>query len=280
MAVITCHLNETSLLGMATQVSIIIPEPAKGPLSLNVDSASLVPPDRKFPVLWLLHGGGDIHSDWLYRSDIFDLANQYEIAVVMPDAQMSFFTDMAHGPQWFTYLTKALPAYVYEHFPLSDRREDNFVAGASMGGYGALLFALRCPNQYAAAALLGSGVSLPQQYAAGPMSLGPSGGDFDRILGDAFGEDRSAVLDGPNDCYGLTRKLKEAGETGVPFPKLLSLCGRRDFGYQQNIAYRDYVRSLGLACDWYETDADHSFKTWHDYLPVILEWLPIAKKPL
>jgi putative tributyrin esterase len=273
MAVITCHLNETTLLGMATTVSIVIPEPPKGPLAPNQDPNHLVPADRKYPVLWLLHGGGDIHSDWLHRSDIFDLASEYGIAVVMPDAQMSFFVDMAHGPQWFTYLTEALPAYVYEHFPISDKREDNFVAGASMGGYGALLFALRRPDRYSAVALFGAGVQLPQQYAAGPVSLGPSGGDFDIILGNAFGE-RDTVLGGPNDCYALARKVLEAGG---PVPKVISLCGRNDFGFQQNIAYRDYLRKLGLGCDWYESDADHSFKTWHDFLPIVMEWLPIQK---
>jgi putative tributyrin esterase len=269
MAVITCHLNPWGL-GMRTSFDLILPEPVSGPQS----SATPSTPDRKYPVLWLLHGGGSNRREWLLGTDILELSTRYGIAVVMPDAQISSYVDMVYGPKWFTYLTQSLPQFVYEHFPVSDDRGDNFIAGASMGGYGALKFALSCPMHYAAAAVMGSGVRLPQNFAAGKIS-NDSDNFLDKSLAASFGEDRQGVLDGPNDCYALARRAKE---DGVDLPKLLSCCGKKDFTYAENVDFRDYMRSLGFPMEWVESGEGHTVQAWNEFLSVIMKWLPVKGK--
>ena len=126
MALITCHFRPAGL-GISTAMNILIP--------LEFDNGKQQS-SKKFPVLWLLHGGGGYHGDWIRFSEIEKYSNMYGVAVVMPDAQNSSYTDMEFGPKWLTYFTEELPKYIYSHFPISDKREDNFVSGMSMGGLG------------------------------------------------------------------------------------------------------------------------------------------------
>lgn len=91
---------------------------------------------------------------WLRRTNVERYAGHLGMALVLPYGENNYYTDNAHGLKWFTYLTQELPLFVRAHFPVSTRRQDTFIAGLSMGGYGACKAALRCPEQYAAFASL------------------------------------------------------------------------------------------------------------------------------
>ncbi len=93
-----------------------------------------------FRVLYLLHGYSDDQTAWQRWSSIECYVEGLNLAVIMPAVQNSFYSDMAHGGKFFTYVTEELPALVHEIFPLSTERADTFVAGLSMGGYGAFKF--------------------------------------------------------------------------------------------------------------------------------------------
>ena len=82
------------------------------------------------------------------------------LAVIMPAVQNSFYTDMVHGGKFLTFLTEELPAMLHDLFPLSTERADTFVAGLSMGGYGAFKLALTRPDLYAAAASLSGALDI------------------------------------------------------------------------------------------------------------------------
>ena len=97
-------------------------------------------------MLYLLHGLSDDDTIWLRRTSIERYVAPLGLAVVMPQVHRSFYADEAHGGRYWTFLTEELPALVGSFFRLSDRREDTFVAGLSMGGYGALKWALRQPG--------------------------------------------------------------------------------------------------------------------------------------
>ena len=131
-----------------TDVSIILPDP---PGSAHVS------PGRAYQTLYLLHGTYGDHSDWWRKTALERYAQEACLAVVMPSCGNAFYQDMVHGPKYKTFLLEELPAYLRSILPLSPRREDNFIAGLSMGGYGAMHLALSKPGQYAAAASL-SGV--------------------------------------------------------------------------------------------------------------------------
>jgi S-formylglutathione hydrolase FrmB len=134
---------------MQMHLLVFLPEPLPG---AGVDGAS----DARLKVLWLLHGEGGDCTDWTRLSMVEHHAQAAHIALVMPNLDNSMGMDMAHGGYpYFTYLAHDLPAHVRDLVRvLSDRTEDNFVAGVGAGGHAAVKWALREPGMFAAAACL------------------------------------------------------------------------------------------------------------------------------
>ena len=112
---------------------------------------------KKYPVLWLLHGTFGDYSDWIRKSNIELYACENDIIVVMPSALNSEYSNwpgFSLGFNMWDYLTGELMPLIYNWFPASAKREDNFIAGLSMGGRGAFMLALMHPDKFARAALL------------------------------------------------------------------------------------------------------------------------------
>ena len=132
MAFLHCEIFSNTL-DMATAVNVILPNEGD--------------PDEA-PVLMLLHGLSDNASGWSRYTAVEQYAREIGIAVIMPEVQRSFYTDMVCGLPYFTYISSELPAQCRRMFGLSGRRERNYIAGLSMGGYGALKCALTFPDYY------------------------------------------------------------------------------------------------------------------------------------
>ena len=127
------------------------------------------PMRTEVPVLYLLHGMHGDATSWLYRTNISRYADKAGIAVVMPSAANSFYQDMTHGERFFTYVTEELPKFIQGLFPVSKKREDTFVAGLSMGGYGAYYIGLSCPEKFGAVASFSGALDVGFRYT--PVAL-------------------------------------------------------------------------------------------------------------
>ena len=129
------HVNYFSnVLGMCMNMDVILPQQTKGQIGMEgaVNSTS-------YPTLYLLHGMSDDHTIWQRRTSIERYVSDMGIAVVMPTVHLGWYTDMVHGRKYWTFISEELPAICRSFFPnLSDKREETFAAGLSMGGYGAL----------------------------------------------------------------------------------------------------------------------------------------------
>ena len=196
------HVPES--VGVNLPLNVILPDPGK---------MGDVPVARR-KVLYLLHGLSDDASAWQRYTSIETLAAAYGLVVVMPSAGRSFYTDQPNGQKYFTYLTEELPRYLADVFDLTPRREDTFIAGNSMGGYGAFKAALLHPELYAAAASF-SGVLAIAVLALLP-DTDPRKQEFALLFGDlenlAGGEHDPAVW--------LTRAAKDPSR----LPRLFISC--------------------------------------------------------
>src|SRR6476619_6295515 len=186
MAVLTCDLFSESLM-VGTTITVVLPQQTEEQIGL-IDQPLDGPP----PVLYLLHGLSDDHTAWTRYTSIERYAAAAGLAVVMPAAGRSFYDDERHGHRYWTYLSEELPGVVGSFFRVSDRPEDTFVAGLSMGGYGAMRLALTHPERYAAAASLSGALDV--------VGLAREGGRrelFDRVFGGlpAPEEDLFTLLD-------------------------------------------------------------------------------------
>ncbi len=157
MALLDVDLFSESL-EVGTSLSVVLPQTTRA--QIGVDPVPV--PEHGWPVLFLLHGLSDDHTAWLRYTAIERHAGAAGLAVVMPAAGRSFYTDEAHGHDYWTWISQELPARVAEMFRLSTRPRDTYVAGLSMGGYGALKLGLTHPERYAGVASLSGAVDLRQ----------------------------------------------------------------------------------------------------------------------
>jgi len=270
MAFIQCDFF-SEVLGVSVSLNVILPQAAPGCIGLEgrigrEDRSGLEgrARDGRHPVLFLLHGLSDDHTVWMRRTAIERYALRRGLAVVMPGAGRSFYADMARGPRYWTFVSEELPAVARAFFPLSTKREETFVAGNSMGGYGAFKLALRRPELFAAAASLSG--ALDAAELAGREEAGPFRRDE---LREIFG-DPGKVAGGKNDLFHLARR---AAESGQPLPRLWQCCGTEDELYEANLRFRDLARELSLDLTFEEHPAGHNWAYWDQVIPRVLDWL-------
>lgn len=258
MAYIECNFFSESLR-LSTAMNVLLPQATVGQIGLQGRRHK-----KKHPVLFLLHGLSDDHTIWMRRTSIERYASEKGIAVVMPAVARSYYQDMVSGPRYWHFVSEELPRLVRQFFPVSSRREDTFVAGLSMGGYGAFRMALTHPERFAAAASLSGAVDLAARYEEGKL-LSPG-----ELVG-IFGKD-IVIRDSEADLLHLARRLASSGK---PVPSLYQYCGTGDFLWQDNLRFRQLARRLKLPVTWREDGGNHSWSYWDNQIQQVLNWLPL-----
>lgn len=245
---------KSNALGMSTQINVIIPEKFR-------DTKR----EGGFPVLYLLHGLSDDSTAWFRNTSIERYAENKGIIVVMPWAGKSFYTDMKFGDKVFTYISEELPKFCEQMFPVSGKREDKFVAGLSMGGYGAFKLALSRPDSFAAAASLSGAV------------------DIARIMNR---ENENICKDIPDSIYGenelpsaerddLFVLMDNLLKNKVTLPKMYMICGTEDFLYEDNLRFAKHIEQSGIDAKIRWEPGTHEWGFWDKYIQEVLDWLPI-----
>jgi S-formylglutathione hydrolase FrmB len=266
MAFLQCSFHSDALR-LACAMNVILPQPA-GASQIGLTSAA--DDDHAPPVLYLLHGLSDDHTIWMRRTSIERYAAPLGLAVIMPAVNRSFYTDMAVGPKYWTFISEELPALCQRMFRLSPRREDTFVAGLSMGGYGAFKLALRRPERFAAAASLSGALDMTYRME---QTDDP---EWNRELAHIFG-DPSALQGSDNDTMHLAEQL---AQHGGPKPRLFQCCGTEDFLIEHNRRFHEHATKLGLDLTYHEHEGDsHQWGYWDRTIQDVLAWLPLAHRP-
>lgn len=242
------HVPETTKVCMP--LYMILPDPGK------MDSVPLS--QRK--VLYLLHGLSDDGSAWQRYTSIETLAAAYGLVVVMPSAGRSFYANQPNGQNYFTYLTSELPRYLKEVFNLQPQREHTYIAGNSMGGYGAVKAALLHPELYASAASFSGVLSLDI------LQLDPNDerrNEFSLIFGD---------LDKlPGSEHDPATWLRAGAGNPSTLPHLYIYVGRQEDLYPLSGMFHAACQSLGVACEYHEEDGRHDWILWDKQIRLFLE---------
>lgn len=254
MALLRCDVFAETL-GLSTSMTVILPQETSGQIGM----AGSVGDD--VPVLYLLHGLSDDDTIWTRRTSIERYVAPLGLAVVMPQVHQSFYTNEVHGLPFWTYLTEELPSLVSRFFRVSTNREDTFVAGLSMGGYGAMKWALREPWRFAAAASLSGAVALSH-----PSEVADP--EFATLMGRVFGD---SPTDGTLD--DVLHLMRTADPQTVP--PLYVACGTEDFLYRSNLALVDEAEQRGVPLTIDFGPGDHEWSYWDATIQRVLAWLPL-----
>ena len=241
-------------------------------LSGNAQLSLLLPDGAEsFKTLWLLHGLYGDHTSWMRNSSIERYAAQYGIAVVMPNAQNSWYADTAYGARYFSLITEELPALLKKRLKgYSKKREDNAIAGLSMGGYGALKLGLRLPERFSAIAALSPVVDLERRFNA------PESASWLPELKNIFINPTEAKQRG-NDLFTLA---ENAVKSGNPLPRIISFCGTEDFMIEDNRKFNSFMKELDFPEFYsYEYPGNHNWNFWDTHIQQALAFFFKSELP-
>ena len=172
-------------LNVASTVNVILPEANQG-IGMGVSKD-----ERPPKVLYLLHGYSDDHSIWMRRTSVERYAANHNLAVIMPAVNHSFYCNEVYGEKYWDYISDELPRTMRRFLRLSEKPEDTYVAGLSMGGYGAMRLALTYPEHFAGAASFSGAVDLATVFYERNLEPGVSRvfGDLKEIKGTEYGNE-------------------------------------------------------------------------------------------
>ncbi|HIX15201.1 MAG TPA: esterase family protein [Candidatus Hungatella pullicola] len=220
--------------------------------------------EEKLSVLYLLHGKGDDESSWQKFTSIERYARGKNLAVIMPTTHLGFYTDTQYGLNYYQFISQELPEICHQFFPqLTWDRKKTYVAGLSMGGYGAFKLALSKPECFGAAASLSGVLDLEMQMEK--MGEKENWAYWKGIFGDSL-----SVRGTQNDILYLAENLVKEGKEK---PRLFTWCGKQDFLYENNVKTVQRMREMGYKIDSYESDGDHRWEYWDEWVKKVLEWV-------
>ena len=219
-------------------------------------------------VLYLLHGQSSSSASWMRWTSIERYAIQHGFAVIMPEVQRSFYRNMAYGLDYFTFVADELPKLCQTMFHISAAREDNYIAGLSMGGYGALKIGLSRPEQYCAIGSFSGAADIQRIFDASHVDAAPR--LKDEMIG-IFGPELK--LQPQDDILHLTREHARLPKDQQC--RIFISCGTQDEIpqlYNGNLEYLKLLQELGISHTYYEQQGMHEWALWDQAVQKALEY--------
>lgn len=249
------RLNKSALLGKPINYRILYPVRYQSP-----DKR-----EKRFPVLYLLHGLTGHSSNWIEKTRIALYATHYDLFIVMVEGNDGWYTDSATIPadKYESYILKELLPDVEKRFRVSQERTGRAVAGLSMGGYGAMKFGLKYPEMFGLVAAMSgafNAASLTEKDLEGPAFI------RDSIL-NAFGPAGSSTRSA-NDVLKLTREV--AVERIKSLPYIYFDCGTEDFLFKDNRDFAGLLVERKIPHEYRQLPGSHDWKYWDMQIQEIL----------
>ncbi len=258
------HCNfHSCVLRMSVDVSVLLPDENR----VKQFAEGIQVPVR-YQTLYLLHGFTGDHMSYLRTSNIERYADEHQIMVVMPSIYNSAYTDMKYGMDYFTYLSRELMDFIERTFPSSAKREDRFVAGMSMGGYGAYKLGLSCPDKFCAIGGVAGSYHAEYRYQGKVNTVS--------TLCEALYGDPPRITPEVHDIFTIMKNLKESG---AQLPRMYTCCGYEDRRYQDSVDLKEFADSLGVDLVFEHGHGKHDSVFFDRYIQRILDWMEFNGGP-
>lgn len=260
MALITCNFFSKSLM-RTVPINVVLPT------DKMVFPGMPKLEEKPFKTLYLLHGIFGNYTDWVTGTRIQALAQDKNIAVVMPSGDNAFYVDNKKtGANYGTYIHEELVEFTRKSFPLSHKREDTFIGGLSMGGFGSIVNGLQAPETFGGICALSSALILDNvpNYKEYTDNIMTNRGYYESVFGNL-----DEVIGSGNDYNTLAEKLAPSDVK----PRIYMACGTEDFLIEPNRSLRDKLQALNYDLTYVEGPGVHNWAFWDEYIEKALEWI-------
>ncbi len=224
--------------------------------------------NRGQKTLFLLHGFSGNNIDWMLGSLAQDISTKYNMAIVMPSGDNSFYLDgKGTGRAYGKFIGEELVDYVRKTFNLGKSSEDTYIGGLSMGGFGAIRTGVKYPQTFGKIVGLSSALIIHDIKSMAPGSKNDIA-DYDYYTS-VFG-DLDSLVNSENNPEFLLKKLKE---NAMKIPKIFIACGAEDFLIQQNRDFIEFLNKEKIDVEYCENEGIHDWDYWNKMLEPSVKWL-------
>lgn len=231
-----------------------------------------VPERKPFKTLYLLHGVFGNYTDWVNGTRLQALASNHNLCVVMPSGDNKFYCDSEiSGDMYGKFIGEELVKFTRDTFNLSHKREDTFIGGLSMGGFGSLVNGLRNPDTFGFITALSSALIKNMILS----SVDEPGRDIFTRPQYKTMFNLQNIEDFAGSVNDYEHLAKELAKKGGNKPKIYMACGTEDGLVVTNRAYRDLLKEQGFDVTYEEGPGVHDWAFWDAYIEKAISWLPV-----
>ncbi|AKQ47414.1 esterase [Rufibacter radiotolerans] len=255
---------KSKILGKEVEYSVYLPADYEGS-------------NRRYPVLYLLHGYSDDETGWTQFGEAHLIAGRMmqtgeipPMIIVMPDAGVTWYINTHDRKERYEdFFIKEFIPHVDGKFRTRNTKEFRAIAGLSMGGYGSLIMALKHPQLFAAASPLSAAVWTDESFKSMEQN------SFNRFFGSIFGPDLKG--EGRLNAHWNQNSVLKLVET-TPLDSLKKVrfyidCGDDDFLIKGNMALHTAMLDKKLPHEFRVRDGGHTWAYWRTALPEVLRFV-------
>ncbi|MEG2253887.1 MAG: alpha/beta hydrolase family protein [Vagococcus sp.] len=232
------------------------------------------PEPKEYKTLYLLHGGFGYRGDYISGTRIQRWAEENNLAVIMPSGENQFYVDKPERDEYFgAFVADELVEFTRKVFPLSDKKADTFIAGLSMGGYGALINGLKYHETFSHIGAFSPGL-MNDVLALGDPSLMVGGLWQQGFYDNAIGKPETIKNSEKDYCYLMDQLL----ENKQAVPNIYMAIGTEDFLLEPVRAYHQFLEDRKVDVTYIEDKGGHEWDFWDKYLKNFLDWLPLDEQ--
>ena len=241
-----------------TSISVILPADN---IHFLQDTEEIVP--QPYRTLYLLHGLYGSDDIFLANTSIQKFAEDHGIAIVIPCGENSFYVDNEKAHAYYgEYVGQELLDITRNIFPLSDKREDTYIAGFSMGGYGAIRNGLKYHENFSKIGMISPALITDDIAGYGDDSNVLRSRDFyESIFGDL------------DKLEGSDMDPKYLIENCPDIPDIYMACGIDDFLFRKSADFYMYLRENGVDATFVGDEGEHTWEFCDKYIKEFIKTL-------
>lgn len=248
---------------------------------LNMDRkyAIYLPPgyessQRTYPVLYLLHGGGDDQTGWVQFGEVQHIADKAiqegsatAMIIVMPDAntgRRGYFNDIKGDWRYEDFFFEEFLPYIEKTYRIKTEKRYRAISGLSMGGGGSFMYALHHPELFSAAC--------PLSAATGPVTLDEAKNVY-RRNNPGLTDEAIAAYYPRHNALSLMNNMPDSTKKSV---RWYIDCGDDDFLYEGNALVHIAMRKREIPHEFRIHDGAHNWSYWRNALPQVLSFISMS----